>query len=410
MQHTVPVAARRYRTPQNTQPPQQPYSQPARPQQLPKARSSIGYLPMLIIGSSAGLIFGVIVLLCIVILFAGLHAANTVQAGLIVRAAGMPDVPVGGLSAEDAAAALKTIAVNQMITLRDGSRTWQVSSADLGISLDPEATAQRAYAVGRSIPANVQQVTPVYKVDLAKTANTLSALGKAANVAPYADSSMSAGRNLNVNATIDKFPADLNVLLTAKSLDLVMDTVQGPRTNYTVQRGEELNLIAKKFNIPAQSIVALNNIQNPNQIYPGQVLIIPAAGVWTPTEKDAPPAPLAQGRSIVVKVSEQRIYAYQDGHLVHSSLMSSGREGHDTVRGDFHIYVKYESTRMTGPDYDLPNVPWTMYFYQGYGIHGAYWHNSFGREMSHGCVNLETSEAKWFYDFAPIGTLVRIID
>ncbi len=111
----------------------------------------------------------------------------------------------------------------------------------------------------------------------------------------------------------------------------------------------------------------------------------------------------------MVSLLNQRIYAYQDGHLVHSTLMSSGKAGNETVQGDYHIYVKYVTTRMTGPDYDIPDVPWTMYFYKGYGIHGAYWHNDFGRTMSHGCVNLETSEAKWFYDFAPVGTLVRVL-
>lgn len=47
---------------------------------------------------------------------------------------------------------------------------------------------------------------------------------------------------------------------------------------------------------------------------------------------------------------------------------------------------------MTGPGYDLPNVPYTMYFYQGYGLHGTYWHNNFGTPMSHGCVNMPTPE------------------
>ncbi len=365
---------------------------------------------MLIIGGGAGLAFGVIALLGLVIVFASVQAANNIQSGVVVHSAGMADISVGGLSTVEAVAALKRAAINATIILRDGSRTWNVSSGDLGITLDPDLTAQRAFGVGRSTPANMRQVTPVYKVDLAKTQNTLLALSAVANVAPYTDSATAPGRNLNINATIDKFPSDLSVLLNKPSLDLVMDTVQGPRTNYTVQRGEELNLIAKKFNVSAQAIIALNTIQNGNQIYPGQVLVIPASGIWTPTDKDAPPTPLASGKAIVVKISEQRIYGYENGHLVHSALMSSGRAGHDTVRGDFHVYVKYESTRMTGPDYDLPNVPWTMYFYEGYGIHGAYWHNVFGRETSHGCVNLETNEAKWFYDFAPIGTLVRVID
>ncbi len=37
--------------------------------------------------------------------------------------------------------------------------------------------------------------------------------------------------------------------------------------------------------------------------------------------------------------------------------------------------------------------PWVMYFYQDYGIHGAYWHNNFGHMMSHGCVNMRIVDA-----------------
>ena len=59
--------------------------------------------------------------------------------------------------------------------------------------------------------------------------------------------------------------------------------------------------------------------------------------------------------------------------------------------------------------YDLPNVPYTMYFYNnqilkawGYSLHGTYWHNNFGTPMSHGCVNLRTEDAeKLFYWAGP---------
>jgi lipoprotein-anchoring transpeptidase ErfK/SrfK len=47
-----------------------------------------------------------------------------------------------------------------------------------------------------------------------------------------------------------------------------------------------------------------------------------------------------------------------------------------------------------------------MYFYRGYAIHGTYWHNNFGRPMSHGCVNMRTGDAAWVYNWAPIGTPV----
>ena len=63
---------------------------------------------------------------------------------------------------------------------------------------------------------------------------------------------------------------------------------------------------------------------------------------------------------------------------------------------------------MTGPGYNLPNVEWVQYFFQGYAIHGTYWHNNFGSPMSHGCVNLTNAEAEWFWSFATIGTPVHV--
>ena len=63
---------------------------------------------------------------------------------------------------------------------------------------------------------------------------------------------------------------------------------------------------------------------------------------------------------------------------------------------------------MSGPGYYLPDVPFIMYFYKGYGLHGTYWHNNFGQPMSHGCVNMPTPEAEWAYNWAGIGTPVIV--
>jgi lipoprotein-anchoring transpeptidase ErfK/SrfK len=131
-----------------------------------------------------------------------------------------------------------------------------------------------------------------------------------------------------------------------------------------------------------------------------------------PSPTPVPPVPAVPGgngeRWIDVDLSDQLLTAYEGMTPVRQVLVSTGLPGTPTVVGQFRIYVKYESTLMTGDDYYLPNVPYTMYFYKGYGLHGTYWHNNFGRPMSHGCVNLPTPEAQWLYGFASIGTLVNI--
>ena len=45
---------------------------------------------------------------------------------------------------------------------------------------------------------------------------------------------------------------------------------------------------------------------------------------------------------------------------------------------------------MADHEFELRDVPWVMYFSSGYALHGAYWHDAFGRARSHGCVNLVT--------------------
>jgi lipoprotein-anchoring transpeptidase ErfK/SrfK len=113
-------------------------------------------------------------------------------------------------------------------------------------------------------------------------------------------------------------------------------------------------------------------------------------------------------RWIDVDLSQQRLTAYEGQKVVRTVLVSTGLSQTPTPVGRFRIYVKYRYDDMSGPDYYLADVPYVMYFYRGYGLHGTYWHDNFGQPMSHGCVNLPTSEAAWLFEWASLGTLVNI--
>ena len=113
-------------------------------------------------------------------------------------------------------------------------------------------------------------------------------------------------------------------------------------------------------------------------------------------------------RWIDVDLSQQMLYAYEGNTIVASFLVSTGVPQFPTVTGQYHIYIKLVSTLMAGDGYYLPDVPYTMYFYKGYGIHGTYWHNNFGHPMSHGCVNMYTPDAEWMFYWASVGTLVNV--
>ncbi len=113
-------------------------------------------------------------------------------------------------------------------------------------------------------------------------------------------------------------------------------------------------------------------------------------------------------RWIDVDLSSQRTYAYQGNDLKNTFVVSTGTWRYPTVKGTYKIYVKYKAADMSGPGYYLPKVPYVMYFYRGYGLHGTYWHNNFGNPMSHGCINLTKNDAKWLFNFAKVGTVVNI--
>jgi hypothetical protein len=130
-----------------------------------------------------------------------------------------------------------------------------------------------------------------------------------------------------------------------------------------------------------------------------------------------PPAGVTNGRWIEVNLYEQTIAVYQSNRLVFATLTSTGIPGWWTQPGLFQIREKVASTPMSGSFeanfsdyYYLEDVPWTMYFDQARALHGAYWHNLFGYEQSHGCVNLSPGDARWLFGWADVGDFVYVWD
>ena len=179
---------------------------------------------------------------------------------------------------------------------------------------------------------------------------------------------------------------------------------------YVVQPGDTLSSIAVRHGTTIDALQKANALTNTNFIYVGQRLIIPGnpqVPVAPPVPRPAPqPAPDPGSKWIDVNLSTQTLVAYSGNTPVFSARVSTGLPATPTVVGTFRIYVKYTSAPMQGPDYYLPNVPYVMYFYRGYSLHGTYWHNNFGTPMSHGCVNLATPDAEWLFNWAEVGTKV----
>jgi lipoprotein-anchoring transpeptidase ErfK/SrfK len=201
----------------------------------------------------------------------------------------------------------------------------------------------------------------------------------------------------------------------------------------TAEKLEAANPQEESFISVIPTATATKNPIRPKQIREGSTI---NRGMWTPTPLPTPtpkPSPTPYPtfvagsgenarfqpvglspteRWIDVDLTNQTLVAYHGLLPVFDSPISSGLPKWPTVTGQFRIWLRFQAQDMNGRrlgyDYYLKNVPFVQYFYQDYALHGTFWHNNFGRPMSHGCVNLPTPAAEWLFDWAEYGTLVNI--
>lgn len=130
------------------------------------------------------------------------------------------------------------------------------------------------------------------------------------------------------------------------------------------------------------------------------------------TDPGPPPKDLAPNEKwIDVNLKTQMLVAYEGDKAVFATAVSTGRQNkddkekdHRTPPGTFRIREKHVAATMDGDHatdgpYSIEDVPWIMYFNGSYALHGAFWHSNFGRQQSHGCVNLAPSDAKTMFNW-----------
>jgi lipoprotein-anchoring transpeptidase ErfK/SrfK len=132
-------------------------------------------------------------------------------------------------------------------------------------------------------------------------------------------------------------------------------------------------------------------------------------------------------REIFVYLDAQRVTAVENGKVVRSFRVSTGKPATPTVTGSYYIYARFPLKTMRSQakpgepgHYIVENVPYAQYFHEDYALHGAWWHNGFGRPASHGCVNMATrnhnrrwpsapEDAGWLYQWAALGVPVTVL-
>jgi lipoprotein-anchoring transpeptidase ErfK/SrfK len=193
--------------------------------------------------------------------------------------------------------------------------------------------------------------------------------------------------------------------------------------------GRALALLRGQDTAPVENYLGAESYGPPAPLAPDHGPLAPTAAP-TPTPAPAPavqPAPAARpqpaaprprasggAKLIVVNLSDQWLYAFEGDTQVFDAPVTTGRDGMRTPTGSYSIYAKLKVQTMDGVTdgkaWVVPNVPNVMYINGGVALHGTYWHNLFGSgaRVSHGCINLPLRSAAWLYDWAPMGTTVKV--
>jgi LysM repeat protein len=194
---------------------------------------------------------------------------------------------------------------------------------------------------------------------------------------------------------------------------------------YTVKRGDTLAKIAARFGVNLQEIVQVNDIANPSSIRTGQKLTLPAGAqdqggqtdtsAQTNSSQSEPANP--SGKSIVVDLSEQHLYAYEGENQVFSFTVSTGRNGTTRV-GNFRILDKIPKAWSDPWGFWMPD--WMGVYYVGYDLENGFhslpvttggkelWGDQLGTPISYGCIVLGPDDMSQLFDWTSVGTAVEI--
>ena len=137
-------------------------------------------------------------------------------------------------------------------------------------------------------------------------------------------------------------------------------------------------------------------------------------------------------RVVIVSLGEQAMRVYDNGKLVKSFLVTTGRPTKPTLAGVWWVEGKQSPTTFksgvpqSSPDYYPPTpINFAMQYHsEGYFIHDSWWRVNYGpgtnyphaddsgdpfsSQGSHGCVNMSKTDAGWLYGFVKLYTPIMI--
>lgn len=182
-------------------------------------------------------------------------------------------------------------------------------------------------------------------------------------------------------------------------------------TTYTVEAGDTLTRIGFKVGMPYWKIQQANSGLNIESLSAGMVLNIPS-------RNEMLPLPIVMGKRIVISISEQRMWTYENGQLRSEHIISTGINSSPTYPGVYQIQTHELNAYASVWDLYMPHF---MGIYEGWpgflnGIHGLptlssgarLWANVLGSPASYGCIILNLQDAEDLYNWAEAGVMVEI--
>ena len=143
-------------------------------------------------------------------------------------------------------------------------------------------------------------------------------------------------------------------------------------------------------------------VQPPPVAPPPVAKVAKQAAALPPDWAEAPSS--AAGLRVVVSIPQQKAFVFDDGELIATSPVSTGKRGHETPTGTFRITqkkIKHRSNKYA-------NAP--MPYMQRLTDYGIALHAGSlpGYPASHGCIRLPRSFAKKLYGMTAYGTRVTV--
>ena len=165
---------------------------------------------------------------------------------------------------------------------------------------------------------------------------------------------------------------------------------------------------------PARALVPLNE-GTPTWLG-GRTLVKSAEGPWLDARTASLFAPRprpagvgAHDKWVSVKIGAGALVAYEGDRPLYAAAISPGAHGanpggkHRTPPGRYRISAKWLTSDMGGRlgqgSWRTREVPWVAYYDGSYALHGAWWHDQFGRPRSHGCINLTPADSRWLFSW-----------